>query len=43
MLIEFEVGNYLSFKGPVRLSMEAATPDKRYLEENTFETTTADS
>jgi AAA15 family ATPase/GTPase len=37
MLIEFEVGNYLSFKTPVQLSMLAANPYKEYLEENTFE------
>jgi uncharacterized protein len=37
MLIEFEVGNYLSFKKPVRLSMLAANPIKDYLNENTFE------
>jgi len=37
MLIEFEVGNYLSFKAPMRLSMVAANPYKEYLEENTFE------
>jgi uncharacterized protein len=37
MLIDFEVGNYLSFKAPVRLSMVAANPIKEYLEENTFE------
>jgi AAA15 family ATPase/GTPase len=38
MLIEFEVGNYLSFKAAMRLSMVAANPYKEYLEENTFET-----
>jgi len=37
MLIEFEVGNYRSFKKPVRLSMLAAKPIKDYLDENTFE------
>lgn len=37
MLIDFEVGNYLSFKDPVRLSMLAANPYKEYLEANTFE------
>ena len=37
MLIEFEVGNYLSFKDPVRLSMVAANPIKEFLEENTFQ------
>ena len=37
MLIEFEVGNYLSFNAPVRLSMVAANPIKEYLEENTFQ------
>jgi len=37
MLIEFEVGNYLSFKKPVRLSMLAANPIKDYPAENTFE------
>ncbi|MBI4669778.1 MAG: AAA family ATPase, partial [Elusimicrobia bacterium] len=38
MLIEFEVGNYLSFKAPVRLSMLAANPIKEFMEENTFQT-----
>ncbi len=38
MLIDFEVGNYLSFKDPVRLSMLAATPYKEHLETNTIET-----
>lgn len=37
MLIEFEVGNYLSFKKPVRLSMLAANPIKEFNEANTFE------
>jgi uncharacterized protein len=37
MLIEFEVGNFLSFNKPVRLSMVAATPVKEFLTENTFE------
>ena len=37
MLIEFEVGNYRSFKDPVRLSMVAANPIKEFLEENTFQ------
>jgi AAA15 family ATPase/GTPase len=37
MLIEFEVGNFLSFKDPVRLSMVAANPIKEYLEDNTCE------
>ena len=37
MLIDFEVGNFLSFKDPVRLSMLAATPYKEYLEANTIE------
>lgn len=37
MLIEFEVGNYLSFKDSVRLSMLAATPIKEWLDENTFQ------
>ncbi|MBN1761010.1 MAG: ATP-binding protein [Chitinispirillaceae bacterium] len=37
MLIEFEVGNYLSFKKPVRLSLVAANTDKELLECNTFE------
>lgn len=37
MLIEFEVGNYLSFKAPVRLSMLAANPIKDFMQENTFE------
>jgi hypothetical protein len=37
MLIEFEVGNYLSFKNPVRLSMIAANPIKEFLDENTFQ------
>ena len=36
MLIEFEVGNYLSFKETVRLSMVAATPFKEFEAENTF-------
>lgn len=36
MLIEFEVGNYLSFKKPVRLSMVATNTDKELLESNTF-------
>ncbi len=38
MLIDFEVGNYLSFKDPVRLSMLAAPPYKEHLEANTIET-----
>ena len=34
MLVEFEVGNYRSFKDPVRLSMVAANPiNKEFLEE----------
>ncbi len=37
MLVEFEVGNYRSFKDPVRLSMVAANPIKEFLEENTFQ------
>lgn len=37
MLIEFEVGNFLSFRDPVRFSMLAANPIKEHLEENTFE------
>ncbi len=37
MLIEFEVGNYLSFKKPVRFSMIAANPIKEFMDENTFE------
>lgn len=37
MLIQFEVGNYLSFKEPVRLSMLAANPVKEFVEENTFQ------
>ncbi len=37
MLIEFEVGNYLSFKAPVRLNMIAANPIKEFVEENTFQ------
>lgn len=37
MLIEFEVGNFLSFRDPVRLSMLAANPIKEYFEENTFQ------
>ena len=37
MLIEFEVGNYLSFNKPVRLSMVATNTDKELLETNTFE------
>ncbi len=36
MLLEFEVGNYLSFKAPVRFSMLAANPIKEFLDENTF-------
>lgn len=36
MLIEFEVGNFLSFKDPVRLSMVAAAPIKEYQGENIF-------
>lgn len=34
MLIELEVGNFLSFKAPVRLSMRAATPIKEFQKEN---------
>ena len=37
MLIEFEVGNFLSFRDPVRLSMMAANPIKEFLEDNTFQ------
>lgn len=37
MLIEFEVGNFLSFRDPARLSMLAANPIKEYLEQNTFQ------
>jgi AAA15 family ATPase/GTPase len=37
MLIEFEVGNYLSFNKRVRLSMVAANADKENLEGNTFD------
>ncbi len=37
MLIELEVGNFLSFKTPVRLSMLAANPIKELFEENTFQ------
>lgn len=37
MLIEFEVGNFLSINKPVRFSMVAATPVKEFLTENTFE------
>jgi uncharacterized protein len=37
MLIDFEVGNYLSFKNPVRFSMVAANPIKEFVEENTFQ------
>jgi len=37
MLIEFEVGNFLSFNKPVRLSMVATNTDKELLETNTFE------
>lgn len=37
MLIDFEVGNYLSFKDPVRLSMVAVNAYKEHLEDNTFE------
>lgn len=37
MLIEFEVGNYRSFKEPVRLSMVAANPIKEALDINTFQ------
>jgi AAA15 family ATPase/GTPase len=36
MLIDFEVGNFLSFGKPVRFSMGAANPIKEY-EENVFE------
>jgi len=36
MLLEFEVGNFLSFKNPVRFSMVAANPIKEFVEENTF-------
>ncbi|MGI5870332.1 MAG: AAA family ATPase [Kiritimatiellia bacterium] len=38
MLIDFEVGNYLSFKDPVRLSMIAVPSYKEHLEANTIET-----
>ncbi len=38
MLIEFEVGNFLSFKDIVRFSMVAATPFKEFEVENTFKT-----
>jgi AAA15 family ATPase/GTPase len=37
MLIEFEVGNFLSFRDPVQLSMLAANPIKEYFNENTFQ------
>jgi predicted ATPase len=37
MLIEFEVGNFLSFREPVRLSMLAANSIKEFLDENTFQ------
>lgn len=37
MLIEFEVGNFLSFRDPVRLSMLAANTIKEFTEENTFQ------
>jgi len=37
MLIEFEVGNYLSFKGPQRLSLVSATPFKEFETENVFQ------
>ncbi|MCX5821409.1 MAG: ATP-binding protein [Deltaproteobacteria bacterium] len=37
MLIEFEVGNFLSFRDPVRLSMLAANPIKEFLKDNTFQ------
>ncbi len=37
MLIDFEVGNYLSFKDPVRLSMVAVNAYKEQLDDNTFE------
>lgn len=43
MLIDFEVGNYLSFKDPVRLSMLAVNPYKEHLEDNTFGIGTGDS
>lgn len=42
MLIDFEVGNYLSFKDPVRLSMLAVNPYKEHLEDNTFGIGTGD-
>lgn len=37
MLIEFEVGNFLSFREPVRLSMVAANPIKEFVDDNVFE------
>ena len=36
MLIEFMVGNYLSFKSIARLSMVTANPIKEFTKENTF-------
>lgn len=36
MLIEFEVGNFLSFREPVRLSMVAAAPIKEFRADNVF-------
>jgi AAA15 family ATPase/GTPase len=38
MLIEFTVGNYLSFKEPVTLSMEAAKAVREYQEDNVIQT-----
>lgn len=37
MLIEFEVGNFLSFHQPMRLSMLAAKPFKEFEADNVFE------
>lgn len=42
MLIDFEVGNYLSFKAPVRLSMVAVNAYKEHLADNTFEAGSVD-
>ena len=36
MLIEFEVGNFFSFREPVRLSMVAAAPIKEFRADNVF-------
>lgn len=36
MLIEFEVGNYASFKTPVRFSMAALSPIKEWRDSNVF-------